>query len=99
MDNKNLESQKLSDLKEMAKNLGIEKAESFKKAELITLIASKNISAVEPSAPETTEDRPKRKRTRVELAEPISKKPSLFKTKEGIPAGIKVEEKLAFEYF
>ncbi len=93
MDNKNLESQKLSDLKEMAKNLGIEKAETFKKAELITLIESKNVTAEVISTTETAEDRPKRKRTRVELAEPISKKPSLFKTNEVVPSAIKDEEK------
>jgi transcription termination factor Rho len=93
MDNKNLESQKLSDLKEMAKNLGIEKAESLKKAELVTLISEKNASPA-PSTTEAIEDRPKRKRTRVEQAEPVSKKPGLFKTKEITPSTIKVEEKM-----
>lgn len=81
MDNKELESQKLSDLREIAKSMGIEKAEGFKKTELISLISNKN-STMENSNSETSEDRPKRKRTRTDNSEAVKKQPSLFSTQD-----------------
>ena len=67
MDIKELEGKKLSDLREIAKSVGIDKPESFKKAELISAIAggSETKEAKETPTP-SNDDKAKRKRTRVE---------------------------------
>jgi transcription termination factor Rho len=87
MDKKELESKKLSDLREIAKTIGIEKAESYKKPELIDLISGKEqVSDKANAAPSLEEDdRPKRKRTRIE--KPVSEKeqPSLFTEEASSP--------------
>jgi len=87
MDKKDLESKKLSDLRVIAAAAGIENADTYKKAELINQLTG--IASDAPSAPvkaettpevstESTEDKPKRKRTRVEKVEIGKKQPSLF---------------------
>jgi len=87
MDKKDLESKKLSDLRVIAVAAGIENADTYKKAELINQLTG-NASDVS-SAPvkteitpevstESSEDKPKRKRTRVEKVEIGKKQPSLF---------------------
>ncbi len=69
MDIKELEGKKLPDLREIAKAMGINKVESFKKAELIDAITKgDNSPAKETSSSESGSDEPptgKRKRTRV----------------------------------
>ena len=95
MDKKELEGKKLSELRELAKNKGISDVESLKKAGLISLLTTQGstetaIIATKSEAieSETIEERPKRKRTRVEGAEIVKKQGSLFTTQE-----IKQEEK------
>jgi transcription termination factor Rho len=89
MDKKELEGKKLSELRELAKNKGISDIETLKKAGLISLLTTQESteSAViatksEAIETETTEERPKRKRTRVEGAEMVKKQGSLFATQE-----------------
>ena len=78
MDKKDLESKKLSDLRVIAAAAGIENADTYKKAELInqlTGIASEAPSAAvkaeitNEASTDSSEDKPKRKRTRVEKVE------------------------------
>ena len=87
MDKKDLESKKLSDLRVIAAAAGIENADTYKKAELINQLAGTVSDVI--SAPIQTEtanevstvssdDKPKRKRTRVEKVEIGKKQPSLF---------------------
>lgn len=84
MDKKDLESKKLSDLRVIAAAAGIENADTYKKAELINQLtgkASEPVAVAEPVAEassETSDDKPKRKRTRVEKVEIGKKQPSLF---------------------
>lgn len=77
MDIKELEGKKLPDLREIAKAMGINKVESFKKAELVDAIKKgDNIPTKEISSSESGSDEPstvKRKRTRV-VPETIIKK-------------------------
>ena len=87
MDKKDLESKKLSDLRVIAAVAGIENADTYKKAELINQLTGNASEA--PSAPiqaevtpaiseASSEDKPKRKRTRVEKVEIGKKQASLF---------------------
>ncbi len=87
MDKKDLESKKLSDLRVIAAAAGIENADSYKKAELINQLTGLGSEASNAPAPQETasetssenaEDKPKRKRTRVEKVEIGKKQPSLF---------------------
>jgi len=87
MDKKDLESKKLSDLRVIAAAAGIENADSYKKAELINQLTGLGSEAANAPAPQETasetssesaEDKPKRKRTRVEKVEIGKKQPSLF---------------------
>ena len=96
MDKKELEGKKLSELRELAINKGISDVESLKKAGLISLLLTQDSSRTpeiatksEAIEAETVEERPKRKRTRVEGAEIVKKQGSLFTTQE-----VKQEEKL-----
>ena len=75
MDKAELESKKLSDLREIAKTIGIENIDALKKADLIAKITSGTETAA-PETPSSTE-RPKRKRTvaDVKVAE---QQPNLF---------------------
>jgi transcription termination factor Rho len=87
MDKKDLESKKLSDLRVIAAAAGIEKADTYKKAELINQLTGNAPEApsvpvkseVTAEVPEAAaEDKPKRKRTRVEKVEIGKKQASLF---------------------
>lgn len=79
MDIKELESKKLSELKEIAKTLGINKAETLKKAELVAAITGGNSSTV-PTEEKTTatEDGEKRKRTRTIKTTIVQEPANLF---------------------
>ena len=96
MDKKELEGKKLSELRELAINKGISDVESLKKAGLISLLLTPDSTETseistksEAIETETTEERPKRKRTRVESAEIVKKQGSLFTTQD-----VKQEEKI-----
>jgi transcription termination factor Rho len=80
MDKKELEGKKLSELREIASSKGIEKIETFKKAELISFLITEASPSQKQDAKqeESTTDRPKRKRTRLEQSEIVQKQPSLF---------------------
>ncbi len=87
MDKKDLESKKLSDLRVIATAAGIENADSYKKAELINQLTGLEsgdtatntvVETVSEVSNESSEDKPKRKRTRVEKVEIGKKQPSLF---------------------
>ncbi|MFA7273943.1 MAG: transcription termination factor Rho [Crocinitomicaceae bacterium] len=69
MDSKELESKKLPDLREIAKAAGISRVESFKKAELIALIAGQ-------AAPSTQEEMPAKSAKGVSAAAPKSDAPA-----------------------
>lgn len=73
MDKAELESKKLSDLREIAKTIGIENIDALKKADLIAKITSETAA---PETPSSTE-RPKRKRT-VADAKVAEQQPNLF---------------------
>jgi transcription termination factor Rho len=75
MDKAELESKKLSDLREIAKTIGIENIDALKKADLIAKITS----GTETTAAETpsSTERPKRKRT-VADAKVAEQQPNLF---------------------
>ena len=95
MDKKELEGKKLSELRELAKYKGISDVESLKKAGLISLLTTQGstetaVIATKSEATETEpiDERPKRKRTRVDGAEIVKKQGSLFTTQE-----VKQEEK------
>jgi len=75
MDKAELESKKLSDLREIAKTIGIENIDALKKADLIAKITSGTETAA-PETPSSTE-RPKRKRT-VADAKVAEQQPNLF---------------------
>ncbi len=75
MDKAELESKKLSDLREIAKTIGIENIDALKKADLIAKITSGTETAA-PETPSSTE-RPKRKRTVAE-AKVAEQQPNLF---------------------
>ena len=78
MDKAELESKKLSDLREIAKTIGIENIDALKKADLITKIVIGTATAVAEN-PISTE-RPKRKRT-VADAKVADQQPNLFEAK------------------
>jgi transcription termination factor Rho len=89
MDKKELEGKKLSELRELAKNKGISDIETLKKAGLISLLTTQDSTGTSEIAvnkvaivTEAIEERPKRKRTRVEAAEIVKKQGSLFATQE-----------------
>jgi transcription termination factor Rho len=79
MDIKELESKKLSELKEIAKTLGINKAETLKKADLVAAITGGASSAL-PTEEKTTaaEDGEKRKRTRTIKTTIVQEPANLF---------------------
>ncbi|MEY4522494.1 MAG: hypothetical protein RIT10_1679, partial [Bacteroidota bacterium] len=79
MDIKELESKKLSELKEIAKTLGINKAETLKKAELVAAITGGTSYAL-PTEEKTTatEDGEKRKRTRTIKTTIVQEPANLF---------------------
>jgi transcription termination factor Rho len=97
MDIKELESKKLPDLREIAKNLGLKRVESFKKAELIDAIANAGTSSKTESIAEVDNSsvvpdespKPKRQRVRKELDVSESAQPKLFETSKEV-----VEKKL-----
>ena len=73
MDKKDLESKKLSDLREIAKSIGIDNVENLKKPELIAVITGSSAEA------ESNEgSRPKRKRIKGEAPESDTSQPTLF---------------------
>ena len=89
MDKKELESKKLSELRDLAKTKGISDVESLKKAGLISLLttqdsseSSEKVTKTEAIITDKIEERPKRKRTRVEGAEIVKKQGSLFAAQE-----------------
>lgn len=75
MDKKDLEGKKLSDLREIAKTIGIENAENLKKPELISAITGDTASA---GAQSEEDIRPKRKRIKAEAGDVKNEQPSLF---------------------
>jgi transcription termination factor Rho len=75
MDKAELESKKLSDLREIAKTIGIENADALKKADLVAKITSGTETIVSEN-PISTE-RPKRKRT-VSDVKVTEQQPNLF---------------------
>ncbi|MBU2019235.1 MAG: transcription termination factor Rho [Bacteroidetes bacterium] len=88
MDIKELESKKLPDLREIAKNLGLKRVESLKKAELIDAISSADNSVksekttldVDSKSVSEESSKPKRQRVRKEVEESESTQPKLFET-------------------
>lgn len=89
MDIKELESKKLSELKEIAKTLGINKAETLKKADLVAAITGGDSSAL-PTEEKTTatEDGEKRKRTRTIKTTIVQEPANLFQ--QEVPKAIEV---------
>ena len=78
MDKKELESKKLSELKEIAKTLGINKAETLKKADLVAAIAGDAPKAVEAATQTPENEGEKRKRTRTIKTEVVQEPANLF---------------------
>ncbi len=105
MDKKDLESKKLSDLREIAKSMGMTRVESYKKADLIAKIAETGTSAPAQAPAETAEPASKRKRTRTTKTDRVqgaetatAKQPDLFEgegktgtARETKPAEVKAE--------
>lgn len=77
MDKKALEDKKLSDLREIAKTIGIENADSLKKPELIAKITGESIETSE-TVEKVRKGRPKK----VESAEAVSEQPTLFEKED-----------------
>ena len=77
MDKKALEDKKLSDLREIAKTIGIENADSLKKPELIAKITGESTETSE-TVEKVRKGRPKK----VESAEAVSEQPSLFEKED-----------------
>ncbi|MFT5581411.1 MAG: transcription termination factor Rho [Psychromonas sp.] len=94
MDVTDLESKKLPDLREIAKDLGIKKVESFKKAELIEAISSNSNQENSNSSSEMSSDdnKPKRKRVRV-VAEDDKEQTELFSTETPSKSEAPIEKK------
>ena len=79
MDKTELQSNKLPELRILAKAIGIEGFEKMKKADLVDAIANSGKS----NAPKEKEAKPARKRKRVRaIPEEAKEQPSLFKTEE-----------------
>lgn len=87
MDKKALEEKKLSDLREIAKSIGIEDADSLKKNELIAKISGEGTDS-DDSTDKARKGRP-RKTT---VAETPSEQPTLFEKTEDAPATEKTEK-------
>lgn len=89
MNNQDLEGKLLPELREIAKNLGLKRVESFKKNELINAISEKTQAAVAPTA--NTEERKGKGRPRKAVgSEPVgssnpSKTADLFTTNTETP--------------
>ncbi len=78
MDKKELESKKLSELKEIANTLGIDKAETLKKAELVSAIVGNNSSSEKVVLNEPTIEGEKRKRVRTIKTTVVQEPANLF---------------------
>ncbi|MFN5149257.1 MAG: transcription termination factor Rho [Flavobacteriia bacterium] len=94
MDKKDLESRKLSDLREIAKSIGIENAENLKKSELIMAITGDSPSSINNN---DEDSRPKRKRIKADAADVNSEQASLFSDEvktEALSSSEPVEEKV-----
>ncbi|MDG1332761.1 MAG: transcription termination factor Rho [Crocinitomicaceae bacterium] len=90
MDKTELQSQKLPELRTLAKAIGIEGFEKMKKADLVDAIAGTGKSEV----PKDKDAKPARKRKRVRAVPEESKEqPSLFKTEDAAPEEKKPESK------
>jgi transcription termination factor Rho len=78
MDIKELESKKLSELKEIANTLGIDKAETLKKAELVSAIVGNNSSSEKVVVNEPAIEGEKRKRVRTIKTTVVQEPANLF---------------------
>jgi transcription termination factor Rho len=78
MDKKELESKKLSELKEIANTLGIDKAETLKKAELVSAIVGNNSSSEKVVVNEPAIEGEKRKRVRTIKTTVVQEPANLF---------------------
>lgn len=105
MNEQNLDGKLLPELREIAKNLGVKRVESFKKNELIDLIqqgSSAKKSAPDTSAPAESTDapaeKPAGKRPRKNQAEPIAtsspEKPDLFSEQKEASPEVETERKM-----
>ncbi len=88
MNDQNLDGKLLPELREIAKNLGVKRVESFKKNELVDLIQQASSSApATPSADDSSADAPKRPRKA--KSEPVAssapEKVDLFSAAESTP--------------
>ena len=90
-----LQSKKLPELRELAKMLGLEGTDSFKKAELVDAITKSEAKSPEASSTEVSDDKPKRKRARKRVMneDDADKKtqPSLFKEDDATEKAVKSE--------
>jgi transcription termination factor Rho len=80
MDKNELENKKLSELREIAKAIGVENADSLKKPELVAKITGDDKTA------DTTVDKAKRTRSKKsEVVEAVKEQPTLFETEKETP--------------
>ena len=90
-----LQSKKLPELRELAKMLGLEGTDSFKKAELVDAITKSEAKSSETNSTEVSDDKPKRKRARKRVMneDDADKKtqPSLFKEDDSTEKAVKSE--------
>ena len=93
MDKTELQSNKLPELRTLAKAIGIEGFEKMKKADLVDAILNSGKSdAPKSDAPKEKEAKPARKRKRVRaIPEESKEQPSLFKTEEAPSSEKKAE--------
>ena len=90
MDKKELESKKLSELKEIANTLGIDKAETLKKAELVSAIVGNNSSSEKVVVNEPAIEGEKRKRVRTIKTTAVQEPANLFQ--QTIPKAVEKVE-------